>query len=52
MVSSYQLNIADFCNIPIGDVKVCASLWKLATLFETRIETKKIHRILEFNQSQ
>ena len=26
--------------------------YKLATLFETRIKTKKIHHALEFNQSQ
>ena len=32
--------------------KVCASLWKLTTLFKTGIKTKKIHQVLEFNQSQ
>ena len=33
--------------------KKSASLWKLATLLETRIKNKKqIHRILEFNKSQ
>ena len=31
---------------------VCDSLWKLTNLLETRIKTKKIHRVLEFNQSQ
>ena len=30
---------------------MCCKL-KLATLFETRIKTKKIHRVLEFNKSQ
>ena len=29
-----------------------ASLSKFATLFKTRIKTKKIHRVLEFNQFQ
>ena len=28
------------------------SLWKLETLLHTRIKTKKIHHVLEFNQSQ
>ena len=31
---------------------VCASLRKLTTLLETRIKTKKIHRVLEFSQSK
>ena len=31
---------------------LCASLWELATLFETRTKTKKIHGALEFNQRQ
>ena len=45
MVSSYQLNIADFYEIPIGNVKIwvpnfvakkiCASLWKRATKIKT-----------------
>ena len=62
MLSSYQLKIADFYNIPIANVKkivpnffdkkVCGSLWKLATLFEARIKTKEIHCALEFNWSQ
>ena len=29
-----------------------ASLRELATLFETRIKTRKVHRVLEFDQSQ
>ena len=32
--------------------KLYASLWKLVTLLETIIKTKKINRILEFNQLQ
>ena len=32
--------------------KSMASLRELATLFETRIKTKKVHRVLEFDQSQ
>ena len=31
---------------------MCASLWELATLFECRIKTKKLHRVLKFNQPQ
>ena len=30
--------------------KVCALLWKLETLLKTRIDTKKIHCVIEFNQ--
>ena len=33
-------------------LNVCDSLWKLAFLHETRIETKKVLCMLEFNQSQ
>ena len=29
---------------------MCASFWKLTVLLETRIKTKKIHRVFEFNQ--
>ena len=60
MLSEYQLKIADFHHISIGNVlimltflikkKICDSLWKLETLLETRIKTKKIKRVLEFNQ--
>ena len=32
--------------------KVCASLRNLAILFKVRIKTKKMHHVLEFNQSQ
>ena len=51
MLSEYQLKIAYLYNIPIGNVKklvlnffdkekVCASLWEVATLLNTRIKTK------------
>ena len=60
--SDYQLKIGNLYNIPIGNVKKLvpnvfdrekyASLWKLTTILKTRIKTKKIHRVLEFNQSQ
>ena len=62
MLSDYQLKIADFYNIPIGnfkklvpnffDKKKMCFIKKLATLRETRIKTKKIHGVLEFNKSQ
>ena len=32
--------------------KICASLWRLATLLEIRIKIKKIHCVLQSNQSQ
>ena len=32
--------------------KVCALLTELATSSEARMKTKKIHSVLEFNQSQ
>ena len=60
-MSEYQLKIADLDNSRIGNViklvptffvKVCALLWKVTILLKTRIKTKKIHRVLEFNQSQ
>ena len=63
LLSEYQLKIAGLHNILIGNIKkisiylfflikkVCAPLWELATLFETRIRIKKIHCVLEFNQS-
>ena len=60
MLSENQLKIADFHHISIGNVlimltflikkKICDSLWKQETLLETRIKTKKIKRVLEFNQ--
>ena len=54
--------VADLYSIPIRNVKKLVPNfyekekyvlhYKLATLFETRIKTKKIHHALEFNQSQ
>ena len=51
MLSEYQLKTTDLYNIATGNVKklvpnlfdkkVCHSLWKPATLLETRIKTKK-----------
>ena len=51
MLSNYQLKIADFYNIPIDNFKklyltflikkLCASLWKLVTLFKASVEVKK-----------
>ena len=61
MLSSYQLKILELYNIPISNVKklvpvlikkACAFIWELSTFFETRIKTKKIHGVLELNQSQ
>ena len=42
MLSEYQLKMADLYNVPIVNFK------KLTP----RTETKKIHRVLELNQSQ
>ena len=56
-LSRYQLKIADFYNVPIGNVKklvlniLCALLWELVTTEFTN-KTKKVHGVLEFNQSQ
>ena len=33
------------------EINICDSLWKLTTLLEAMNDTKKIHRVLEFNQS-
>ena len=62
MLCKHQLIISDYYNIPIGNVKKLMpnffdkekypSFSKLATLLETRVKTKKIHGVLEFNQSQ
>ena len=59
MLSEYQLKIADLCNIPIGNVKKLVPnffnkekyvlRYERLYLLETRIKTKKIHRVLEFN---
>ena len=56
MLSEYQLKIAYLYNIWIGDVKklvpslfwgrkVCTSIWRLATLLDTIIKTKKTSHI-------
>ena len=55
MLSIYQLKIADFYNIPIGNVKrlvpnflrkkLCIPLWKLKILLETRITASIKKRI-------
>ena len=53
----YHLKIEDFYNVPIGNVKrlvlniLCALLWELVTT-EFMTKTKKVHGVLEFNQSQ
>ena len=63
MLSENQLKVAELYNIPIGNVdKLVSNLLdkekcmihyeNLKNLLETRIKTKKIHRILEFNQSK
>ena len=54
--------IAHIYDISIGNVKklvpnffmkkVCSSLWKLATLFETGIKNQKVRRLSALNQSQ
>ena len=54
--------IADFYSIPIENIRKLVpnffvskngrnSLCKLANLLETRIKTRKTHRVLELNQS-
>ena len=63
MLANCQLKIADLYNISIDNVKKLAANFFgkekcvlhyeiLQILLETRIKTKKICRILEFNQSQ
>ena len=62
MLYEYKWKIADLYNISIGNVKklvanlfdkkVRASLRQLTTFLEARIKSKKVHCILEFNQSQ
>ena len=62
MLYNYQLNIANFYNIPIAAAKQlspyfwkrkgCGSLGKLTILLKVIIEARKAHRLLEFNQSQ
>ena len=54
MLSNYQLNILDFYNIPIGIVKklVLNFFLKKRTLLKVKSEAKKIHHVVELNQSQ
>ena len=62
MLSIYQLNIADFYNIPIGIVKQLATNFfdkencvlyyeNLKLYLGLGLKLKKLHRVLEFNQS-
>ena len=58
MLSTYQLNITGFHNISIGHVKKLVSNFfdKEQCVFIIKayfiMKSKKIYRILEFNQSQ
>ena len=63
MLSEYQLQIADLYNIPIGNAKkLVPNLFdkekyvihyeNLKPYLRLGLKLKKIHRILEFNQSQ
>ena len=53
MLSHYQLNIADLYNIPIGNVKKIVRTIFVKEKYVFIMKTcKKIHRVLEFNQSQ
>ena len=59
MLSTYQLTIADFYNVPTGNVKKLVSnvfgkekyvlhYESFATLFKVSDEAKKMHRVLKF----
>ena len=62
--SNYQMKMPDFYNIPNGNVKIlvpnfvlikksmCFIMKTWNFIFKVRIKTKKIHHVLEFNQSQ
>ena len=63
MLSEYQLKISDLYNIPIGNVKkVVPNLFdkekyviryeNLKFYLKLGLKLKKLHRVLEFNQSQ
>ena len=53
MLSHYQLNIEDLYNIPIGNVKKIVRTIFVKEKYVFIMKTcKKIHRVLEFNQSQ
>ena len=62
-MSEYQLKIADLYNIPIGNVKKLVLYFfdkekylihyeNLQPFLRLGLKQKKIHRVLEFNQSQ
>ena len=61
MLSEYQLKIVDLYNIPIGNVeklmpnffeKFVINYKNLQIYLRLGLKLKRIHRILEFNQSQ
>ena len=63
MLPNYQLKVADFYNIPIGNVKKLASKFfdkekyllhyeNLQLYLRLQLKLKKIHCVFEFNQSQ
>ena len=63
MFSEYQLKIADICNIPISNVKKLVLNFfdkeqyvlhyeNLQLYLRLGLKLKKIHRVLEFNQSK
>ena len=53
MLSDYQLNIADLYNIPIDNFKkLVPSLLDKEKYVNLGLKLKKIHCVLEFNQSQ
>ena len=63
MLSEYQLKIADLYNIPIGNIKNLVPNFfdkekymlhyeNLQLYLRLGLKLKKIHRVLEFNQSQ
>ena len=64
MFSNYQMKMPDFYNIPNGNVKIlvpnfvlikksmCFIMKTWNFIFKVTIKTKKIHHVLEFNQSQ
>ena len=61
LLSEYQLKISDLYNIPIGNVKKLVTNFfdkerlhykKLQLYLRLGLKLKKIHRVLEFNQSQ
>ena len=63
IMSDYQLRIADYYSIPIGNVKKLVPNFfnkekyvihyeNLKSYLRLRLKLKKIHRVLEFNQSE